>query len=110
MATGLTNTSEERIDGASGLKVFVRSWRPDARARGVVAIRHGVNSHSGYYAWVAEQLVESGLAVYALDLHGRGQSDGERFYLEKIDDYIADVAALVALAKSREPGLPLRPE
>jgi acylglycerol lipase len=72
-----------------------------------VAICHGVNSHSGYYTWAAEQLVESGLAVYALDLHGRGQSDGERFYLEKIDDYIADVAALVALAKSREAGLPV---
>jgi acylglycerol lipase len=99
--------SEERIDGAGSLKIFVRSWRPDGKPRGVVAICHGVNSHSGYYLWVGEQLAASGLAVYALDLHGRGKSDGERFYLEKLGDYLDDVDALVKLAKSREPGLPV---
>jgi acylglycerol lipase len=98
---------EEKIEGAGGLKIFVRSWRPEGKARGVVAICHGVNSHSGYYLWAGEQLAASGLAVYALDLHGRGQSDGERFYLEKIGDYLDDVNALVTLAKSREPGLPV---
>ena len=75
--------------------------------RGVVAIVHGVKSHSGYYLWVAEQFAAKGLAVYAVDLHGRGQSDGDRFYLEKFDDYLTDVDALVKLAKSREPGLPV---
>jgi acylglycerol lipase len=99
--------SEEKIDGANGLKIFVRSWRPAGQARGVVCICHGVNSHGGYYLWVGEQLAASGLAVYVLDLHGRGHSDGERFYLEKIGDYLSDVDALVKLAKSREPGLPL---
>jgi alpha-beta hydrolase superfamily lysophospholipase len=100
-------TSEEKVDGSGGLKVFVRSWRPAGAARGVVVICHGVNSHSGYYTWVGEQLAGHGLAVYALDLHGRGQSDGERFYLEKIADYITDVDAVVSLAKSREAGLPV---
>jgi alpha-beta hydrolase superfamily lysophospholipase len=98
---------EEKIVGGAGLQILVRSWRPGGKARGVVAICHGVNSHSGYYTWVAEQLVASGLAVYALDLHGRGKSDGERFYLEKLADYVGDVDALVTLAKSREAGLPL---
>ena len=98
---------EERVDGKRGLKIFIRSWRPAGPARGVVAIVHGVNSHSGYYMWVAEQFVAGGLAVYALDLHGRGQSDGERFYLEAIGDYVGDVETLVGLAKSREPGLPV---
>ena len=98
---------EEKIDGAGGLKIFVRSWRPEGTPRGVVTICHGVNSHGGYYTWVGEQLSASGLAVYVLDLHGRGHSDGERFYLEKIGDYLDDVDALVKLAKSREPGLPV---
>jgi acylglycerol lipase len=48
------SVKEERIDGAGGLEIFVRSWRPDGKARGVVAIRHGVKSHSGYYTWAAE--------------------------------------------------------
>jgi acylglycerol lipase len=108
MSKGLAiSMTEERIEGAAGLRVFVRSWRPDDKPRAVVAICHGVNSHSGYYTWAAEQLVASGFAVYALDLHGRGQSDGERFYLDSINDYLADVDALARLAKSREPGLPL---
>ena len=38
--------------------------------------------------WVAEQFVARGLAVYALDLRGRGKSDGERFYVEKFADYV----------------------
>ena len=105
--TTLANAIEERIDGASGLKIFVRSWRPATAPRAVVAICHGVKSHSGYYGWAAEQLVANGLAVYALDLHGRGRSDGERFYLEKMQDYLDDVDALLKLARSREPGLPV---
>jgi alpha-beta hydrolase superfamily lysophospholipase len=97
----------ERIRGAGGLEIFVRSWRPETAPRAIVAICHGVNSHSGYYGWAAAQLVESGLAVYALDLHGRGQSDGERFYNENIEDYIVDVDALINLARKRVPGLPV---
>ena len=100
-------TTEEHIEGTGGLKIFVRSWRSAETARGVVAIVHGFNSHSGYYGWVAEQLVAGGLAVYALDLRGRGRSEGERFYVQEIAEYVHDVSALVTLAKSREPGLPV---
>jgi alpha-beta hydrolase superfamily lysophospholipase len=45
--------------------------------------------------------------VFALDLRGRGQSAGERFYVENVSEYVSDVAALVRLAKAREPGLPV---
>lgn len=98
--------SEERLATTGGLTLFVRSWRPTANARGVVVIVPGFNSHSGYFGWTAEQLVAADLAVYAVDLRGRGQSDGERYYVEKFTDYVDDVSAVVRLAKSREPGLP----
>ena len=103
----LTNVREERIDSTKNIKIFVRSWVPDIKSRAVVVICHGVNSHSGQYGWVGEQLAASGLAAYALDLRGRGRSDGERFYVEHVDDYVNDVAATIAIAKSRHPGLPL---
>jgi alpha-beta hydrolase superfamily lysophospholipase len=89
------------------LRIFFRSWRPSGKARGVVVIVHGFNAHSGQYLWVAEQIVSKGLAVYALDLRGRGKSDGERFYVEKFADYATDVATFVGLAQSREPKLPV---
>jgi acylglycerol lipase len=98
-------THEETIDSTKGVRIFVRSWQPDSKPRAVVVICHGVNSHSGQYSWAGEQLADSGLAVYALDLRGRGRSDGERFYVEDVADYVSDVAAAIRLAKSRHPGL-----
>jgi acylglycerol lipase len=104
---GVATMNEERIVNAGGIGIFVRSWRPKTTARGVVVIVPGFNSHSGHYAWVAQQLTASGFAVHAVDLRGRGQSDGERFYVEKISDWVSDVGTVMALAKSREPGLPV---
>jgi acylglycerol lipase len=98
---------EDDLVGTGGLRIFVRSWRPEGKVRGVVAIVHGFNSHSGYYLWAAEQLVASGLAVYALDLRGRGLSDGKRFFIEKFSEYLDDVENLVTFARAREPGLPI---
>jgi len=108
MAQGLAaKMREERLDGTGGLKIFIRSWRPEGAVRGVVAIVPGFNSHSGYYAWVGEQFSARGLSAYAVDLRGRGRSDGERFYVQKFTDYLNDVAVMMALATSREPGLPV---
>jgi acylglycerol lipase len=100
-------TRDETLKSVGGVEIFVRSWRPDGPARGVVAIVHGFNSHSGHYPWVAEQMVDRGLAVYALDLRGRGKSGGERFWVDKFADYLSDVHGLVTLARSRERGLPV---
>ena len=107
MAQGTTvSINEESFEGTGGLRIAFRSWRPERKARGVVAIVPGFNSHSGYYDGVARALVADGLAVYAVDLRGRGKSDGERFYVETFTDYVTDAAGLVALAQKREEGLP----
>ena len=98
---------EERLDGAGGLRIFVRSWKPAGKPKAVVVIVPGFNSHGGQYLWVADQLVSDGFAVYAVDLRGRGQSDGERFYVNDIGEYSGDVDLVVKLAKSREAGLPI---
>jgi acylglycerol lipase len=104
----MANTyKEESLDGAGGLKIFTRAWQPEAAARGVIVLVHGFNSHSGYYLWAAEQLMASGLAVYALDLRGRGKSDGERYYVEKFAEYQSDVDLLVSRARANHPGLPM---
>lgn len=106
MTRGL-RTAEERVPSGDGLTIFVRSWRPEGPSRAVVVIVHGFNSHSGEYAWAASQLVAAGLAVYAPDLRGRGKSDGERFFVNSFGDWVTDVATVISLARSREPGLPV---
>ena len=99
--------TEEFLPGAGGLQIFVRSWQPEQTPIASVAIVPGFNSHSGQYFWAAEQLAASGLAVHAVDLRGRGKSEGKRFYLERFDDYLSDVRLLVGLAKKQSPGVPL---
>jgi alpha-beta hydrolase superfamily lysophospholipase len=100
------NTSTGNIS-SGGLELFYRSWRPDQPPRGVVAIVPGFNSHSGYYAWVAQRFVDQGIAAYAIDLRGRGESQGERFYVQEFGDYVNDVHEFVTTVRAHEPGLPI---
>lgn len=98
---------QETFEGTGGLKIFFRVWQPDDPARGVVVINHGFNAHSGQYTWAGEALAAHGLAVYALDMRGRGKSEGERFYVQSVDDHVGDLHKMVRIAKEREPGLPV---
>jgi acylglycerol lipase len=106
MATTM-QSAEQRVQRAGGPAIFVRSWYPSGPARAVVAIVHGVKSHSGYYRWTGEQLASRGCAVHAVDLRGRGQSDGERFYIDAFDEYLSDVDTLLGVARAENPTLPL---
>ena len=100
-------TGEERVQVGGGLTIFLRTWRAETAPRAVVIIVHGFNSHSGEYQWVAHQLVANGASVYAADLRGRGKSDGERFFIDRLSAWVSDVSTVVRLAKSREPGVPV---
>ncbi|MFT3703141.1 MAG: alpha/beta hydrolase [Agriterribacter sp.] len=95
------------FNNKAGLKIFTRTWLPEANIRGVIVIVHGLNSHSGYYQWVADEFTAAQYAVYALDLEGRGQSEGERFYVQSIYDYVDEVDQLVDIAKAAHQALPL---
>lgn len=98
-----TLPSPEKVQDTAGLNIAYRSWRPASEPKAVVLIVPGFNSHSGYYGATAEYLEERGFIVYAVDLRGRGLSDGERFYVEDIDDYTDDVAAVMAVARAQNP-------
>lgn len=98
---------EEFLSTTGGLRLFVRSWKPDSVPRTVLVICHGVTSHGGQYLWAAEKFMQRGFIVYALDLRGRGKSDGPRFYVDNIADYVADLGIVIDLAKSRNPNLPV---
>ena len=90
-----------------GLNIFYRSWRPEGRVRGTVVINHGFNAHSGQYQWVAEQLTAAGYAVFALDMRGRGKSQGKRFSVDDFATHGGDLAGMIEIARQADPGLPL---
>jgi acylglycerol lipase len=102
----MVSMNEETIRGSSGV-LFVRTWLPSAPPRAILAICHGFNSHSGYYAWVGERCAPECVATYAVDLRGRGKSSGVRNYVESFGDYVADLAALVEHVKKTEADTPI---
>ncbi len=95
------------FQGDGGLGIFFREWTPTVRVLGVVVVVPGFNAHSGYYQWTADQLTANGLAVYAIDLRGRGASDGDRFFVQSFADYVSDLAGLMNIVKLRHTGLPV---
>jgi alpha-beta hydrolase superfamily lysophospholipase len=97
---------EQWLDGKGGLKIFTRHWRPESAPRAALVICHGVNSHGGQYLRAAEEFVAAGFAVTALDLRGRGRSEGERFHVDDVADYVSDLSQTIELAKSHDPALP----
>ena len=106
----LTPPTEQYLEPeGTNLRLFTRHWRPasDAKPKAAIVMCHGVNSHGGQYIWPAEQFASAGYAVTVLDLRGRGKSDGERYYIDSIDEYATDVGRTIALAKSHDPGIPI---
>lgn len=98
---------EATFETADGLKIFYRSWRPAGPPRAIVVINHGFNAHSGQYLWVADQLTAAGYAVHALDMRGRGRSEGRRFTVDDIAKHVSDLHQMIGSAKAADPGLKL---
>jgi acylglycerol lipase len=98
--------SEQWLEGTGG-RLFTRHWEPDGQSKASLVICPGFNAHSGQYVRAAEEFAGRGLAVTAVDLRGRGKSDGERFYVEQIGDYVSDLSLTIEAARDRHPDLPV---
>jgi acylglycerol lipase len=90
-----------------GQNVFYRNWIYNGKPKGIVIIVHGLNSHSGYYDHFAKELNENGYEVYAIDLRGRGESEGERYYISDYHDIISDIDILLSIAKCEHLAAPI---
>lgn len=102
-----TTFTEEWLDGKGGLRIFTRHWEPEGEPKASLVICHGVNSHGGQYLGAAAEFTSRGFTVTALDLRGRGKSEGERFYVDSVDDYVSDLSQTIELARSKHPDLPV---
>lgn len=93
--------------GTGGTTLFEQSWHPDAPARAVVVIHHGLKSHSDHYAELAHRLVALGYAVYAYDMRGHGRSEGRRASLDDFEDLVGDLSIFLDRVRIREAHRPI---
>src|SRR5258708_19189376 len=100
------STIEQWLDGTGG-RIFTRHWESRGVRRANLVICPGFNAHSGQYIGAAESFASRGFAITALDLRGRGKSEGERFYVDSVDDYVADLSLAIDLGRLHHPGLPV---
>ena len=86
-----------------GLTLQLREW-PVPDARGTVVLVHGLGEHIGRHARVAARLNAEGWSVVGHDQRGHGASEGPRGALGHADDFLADLALVIDLARSRHAG------
>jgi alpha-beta hydrolase superfamily lysophospholipase len=93
---------EGTLRGAGGIELYWQRWAPAGR-RATIVLAHGASEHSGRYAWTADRLAERGYVTYALDHRGHGRSEGPRAYIDRMDNVVSDLDALVETARDGGP-------
>lgn len=83
----------ETLSMADGCKLFLRSWRTEGQQ--VLLLMHGLGAHSGWFIDMGNELAARGLNVYAVDHRGFGRSEGLPGHVERAENYINDLAAVV---------------
>ncbi|MBF6134830.1 lysophospholipase [Nocardia otitidiscaviarum] len=100
----MTTTETGEFDGKGG-RIFWRAWLPDTEPRAVAVIVHGIAEHSGRYEHVGQRLADAGIAAYALDHIGHGQSAGGKANIESMENTADNVETMLGLATERHPEL-----
>lgn len=95
--------AEGTLPGARGLELYRRRWSCGGEPRARVVITHGAGEHLGRYEHVAEALCAAGYEVHAHDHRGHGRSEGRRADLGRMDDAVADLRTMIALARGEQP-------
>lgn len=91
------------IHSADGTNLFVQSWLPAEPPVATLIVVHGLGEYSDRYRHVAKFFVARKFAVYALDLRGHGRSAGQRGHIDRFQQYLDDVSALIDYARKNTP-------
>lgn len=96
------NYEEGRFPGVLG-ESYWQAWLPES-PKALVLLVHGVSEHTGRYPHVATRLVAHGYAVYGIDHHGHGRSDGTKGNIGRMHALVDDLHTLRGIAERAHPG------
>lgn len=101
-------TGEVRwLEVSDGRRLAWRYW-PAEHCRGIVVAVHGIQSHSGWYAYSSQQLSAAGFSVCFADRRGSGLNGRERGHARHGMQLVNDLRMLCAEVLSEHPhGTPL---
>lgn len=95
-----------RSGHAVGIGGRLLAWRAWAASgpRGAIVLSHGLHEHGGRYDELAGALGARGFALWSLDQHGHGRSEGPSGHVARLADCAADLRAFAEAVARREPG------
>jgi len=97
---------DTRIDGAAGLRLYRRWWRP-AEPRAALLLVHGYAEHCGRYDHVGHWFAARGFSVHAYDHRGHGKSEGRVCHVDRFDEFLDDLGRMLDAVREAEPGRPV---
>lgn len=108
--------AESTFVDLQGVNIHVYTWKP-GKPKAVVLIAHGLGEHALRYEHVAQRLVTSGYAVWALDQRGHGatgieQHGGDLTKLGRLGPggmraVVGDLASALRRIRGEHPTLPV---
>ena len=100
-------TGRGSLTTPDGLTLHTQHWTPDREPTAVVLLVHGYAEHCGRYNHVAGTFVEQGATVHAYDQRGYGRSEGRRAYVDRFEQYLADLDLFRESVQARTPNVPV---
>ncbi len=89
------------------VRLYTRTWLPEAAVRAAVVLVHGLGEHCSRYDHVAAAFNAEGLAVYSFDHRGHGNSQGKRGHIPSFEAVFGDIGHFIATAREAHPGAPV---
>ena len=103
-----TNPSfiREHVKALDGTSIYFRSLSPK-KTTAVAILLHGYAEHGGRYEEMMTTLAARGIASYAPDHRGHGQTANMLGFIDDLDAIVSDILLLRTLAEKEHPDRPI---
>ncbi len=89
------STFKNTIDSTN----YYQFWLPDNEPHSIIIVIHGFGEHGGRYKNLIDHFLPLNYAIYALDHIGHGKSNGYRYYVNSIFDFVKSIKKLTKIVK-----------